>query len=153
MRITLQTHRTYIPAINGNRDLPPGERITVTYRQPNAIERREYKASKVAPGSDGKGEVSVQLDIEKILGNQDVGIEHLEVETSEGKSSKVVPITKGYDLARNPSKFCTKLAEEVATEIMDLDFSDELLKNFSSASVPTSKDTPKSDHPSGTDSR
>lgn len=140
MKIILQPKREYVFRLNGNRDLPVMDQAKMTYRQPNAIERRLLKTTNVKPTSSGAGSVDVHFDVEKIFSQQDVVLEGIEVETvdTEGKTTSR-KITSGSDLVRTPSKLLTALAEEAMNEIMSMDYEDELLKNSESASEPSSK--------------
>lgn len=136
MRIILQPKREYVFKLNNNRNLSPSEQAKMTYRQPNAIERRLLKRTNVKPGAiDGNGSVDVQFDVEKIFDQQDVRITGVEIETVDEKGkSTVKAITTGSDLVRTPSKFLAAMADEAMTEIMSTDFDDEFLKNSESAS-------------------
>lgn len=141
MRIILQPKREHVFKLNGNRDLPPMEQAKMTYRQPNAIERRLLKKTNVKPGvADGSGSVDVQFDVEKIFDQQDVRLTGIEVEAFDEKGKGTVrQITTGSDLVRTPSKFLVAVADEAMTEIMSTDFTDEFLKNSASVSGPSSE--------------
>ena len=107
----------------------------MTYRQPNAIERRLLKKTNVKPGMvDGTGSVDVQYEVEKIFNEQDVCLINVEIETidSKGKASTRA-LTSGAELIKTPSKFLAAMADEAMAEIMSTDFNDELLKNSGSA--------------------
>lgn len=136
MRIILQPKREYVFKLNGNRDLPPAQQARMSYRQPNAIERRLLKRTNVKPGAvDGSGSVDVQFDVEKIFDQQDVKITGVEIEMVDEKGKSTVrAVTSGGDLARTPSKFLAAMADEAMTEIMSTDFDDEFLKNSEPAS-------------------
>ena len=139
MKIILQPKREYVFKLNGNRDLPPMEQAKMTYRQPNAIERRLLSKTNVKPGpGDGDGTIDVQFDVEKIFDQQDVRLSGIEIESVDEKGKSTVrQITTGSDLVRTPSKFLVELANEALKEIMSKDFEDELLKNSGSASAPS----------------
>lgn len=139
MKIILQPKREYVFKLNGNRDLPPMEQAKMTYRQPNAIERRLLSKTNVKPGTgDGDGTIDVQFDVEKIFDQQDVRLSGIEIESVDEKGKSTVrQITTGSDLVRTPSKFLVELANEALKEIMSKDFEDELLKNSGPASAPS----------------
>lgn len=126
MRIILETERTYIPKIHGNRELPKNQQIVVTYRQPNGAERRILRKTQFS--DDG---VRVEFSVSKILKDQDVRIKNLEVV----KDGKTVEISTGSQLADESSRFCSALIDELLTEIMSLDYGDELIKNSESDSA------------------
>jgi len=138
MKIILQPKREYIFRLNGNRNLPPAEQAKMTYRQPNAIERRLLKTTNVKPTSSGTGSVDVNYDVERIFSQQEVVLSGIEVETTDEKGKTITrKITSGSDLVSTPSKLLNALAEEAMNEIMSMDFEDELIKNSGSASEPS----------------
>ncbi len=112
----------------------------MTYRQPNAIERRLLKKTNVKPGVEGSGSVDVQFEVEKIFTEQDVCLINVEIETIDDKGkAETRNLTSGVELIRIPSKFLAAMAEEAMTEIMSTDFGDELIKNSESALGSSSK--------------
>lgn len=149
MKIVLEPRRTYVPRLNGNRQLPETEQLKVHYRQPNAIERRQYRIEKY---DQVNGLLVVELDAEKILSRQDVTIENLQIELVESDKPLVKEISTGTELIRVPAKFTSMLTEELVSAIMGLDISDELLKNSVSASEQSSGTKESGSQPSTTPS-
>jgi len=60
MKVNLTITQTYVPEWRGNRSLPEGEQIVVTYRLMSA--EQEERFAKMSAKSDGKGEYLVNIE-------------------------------------------------------------------------------------------
>ena len=92
MKIKATLNDKFVPAWNGNRELPENEQVSVEILWPTAGQRESLKGYKIAPVD---GEVKVVFDTPTILNDHVGKIKNLEVEFN----GKPVKIGAGKDLA------------------------------------------------------
>jgi hypothetical protein len=109
MRFTSKAEYEFVPKAGGNRDLPPGEQVSVIIARPKAEERlsllhldieREVDAGEVLGKRAGSKNMTMKrrLDRSRILRNHVKAVKNLEEERPDGN---VVKITTGAALAES----------------------------------------------------
>jgi hypothetical protein len=143
MLLNLKIRRTWIPDILGNDKLPSDEKIIVEYDKPNAVDRGNWQRRIASTKSDGTRQAYVDTNTRAILSESNVSIQSLRIKTGEkivdGKPVDIIEdINTGAKLADAHSDFCWLLATQLATKIMEVEISEELLKNSDADSGPAS---------------
>jgi hypothetical protein len=142
MKFTAKDRYTFIPAFNGNRDLPEAERLTVEIIRPKAEERGElYSVERVSRTGEGSGAgdkitYTYRHATGAILRGHIGRITNLTVDTGDGKETAV---TDGKTLAGCPIYGAGELITELCNEVV----SDRLREDEKKISAsPLSSSTP-----------
>jgi hypothetical protein len=143
MLLNLKIRRTWIPDILGNDKLPSDEKIIVEYDKPNAVDRGNWQRRIASTKADGTRQAYVDTNVRAILSESNVSIQSLRIKTGDkivdGKPVDIIEdINTGTKLADAHSDFCWLLATQLATKIMEVEISEELLKNSEPDSGPAS---------------
>ena len=117
MRLDISKEGTFVPAFNGNKELPSTDQITVRFRTPTvAIKNRCRKKPQAKGISDSKGiiermEIVIEKDDITTLNEMLVSISGCSYGSRDGKDQKIV---SAQDLINAPIEFEPLLKEIVA---------------------------------------
>jgi len=132
MKFTANKKYTFYPDVNGNLDLPEGERLSVEIIRPTAEERGEvswYEGT--ARGAGTEAAIRVRYNASRILRNNVGAIKNLFVADAAGKEKAVA---SGGDLAEASFTGMNALVDAICVEVC-ADFVTEAQKKiFGSAS-------------------
>jgi hypothetical protein len=117
MKILVESKRTFIPFFNGNRDLPEGEQIVVTYKVPDLALKSRLKPKpkmKFNFANDGRttgGETEVSIDQMAVVAGMLISIKGAFYENDKGEQK----ITNATELRACPLEY-EPLVEELYNE-------------------------------------
>ena len=143
MLLNINVRRTWIPPLLDNERKTADEQIIIEYDKPTATDRSAWQ-HQVAKRDKGTVVTYLDTDIRAILRGSNVLIHHLRIKTggkvgSEGKVvDEIVNVTSGEQLSEIRSDYCWLLATQTANKIMELEVSEELVKNSAPDSGPAS---------------
>lgn len=144
MLINVSVRRRWVPDLLGNDKQPANQQVVIEYDKPNAISRNAWQRRVATAKPDGSTHLYTDTDIRAILEGSNVSIVNLAVKTGErqdenGKTVDIVTqVTTGGALASTRSDYCYLLATQLAQKIMEVEISQELLKNSEPDSGPVS---------------
>ncbi|MGP1418330.1 MAG: hypothetical protein ACTTJZ_00770 [Sphaerochaetaceae bacterium] len=144
MEIVLQRKCTFIPSVLGNEKMPEGTRIEIDYDKPKSYQRRAWQKVTVKRHPDGSFSSFEDRDLKAIMTESNIAVRNLFYETTgeNGMRTKVY-VTTGEQLVNLQSDIAYLIVEQLATQILTPDLTQEALKNSPEALPQSSEDTPK----------
>lgn len=141
MLLNVSRRRTWVPELLGNDKLPSSEQVIIEYDKPNTVDRNAWQRYVATRKSDGTTHSYSETDVRAVLSGSNVKIQGLRIRTgtkeADGKTiDSITTITNGNDLALIQSDYCHLLATQLAQKILDLEVSEELIKNSDADSGP-----------------
>lgn len=135
MLISVSRRRRWVPDLLGNSELPADQQLVIEYDKPNAVQRNSWQRRVATYKADDSVHVYTDTDVKAILEGANVSIVNLTVNMGTKKSADgkdvddVRQITTGSELATTPSDLCFLIATQLAQKIMEVEVTQELLKN------------------------
>ena len=135
MLLNVSVRRRWVPDLLGNETKSADQQIVTEYDKPNAIQRNAWQRRLAVSKKDGSIHHYTETDVRAILEGSNVSVVNLAIKTGErkdehGKAVDIVEqITTGDALAAARSDYCYILATMLAQKIMEVEISNELLKN------------------------